>query len=107
MRPIVLAQDDWTAIANLAGIGPSLYVVHPPWGEAYTDAGLDLRRTSPPVPEILAALPRPAFALVQMQVRTVPASIDAIAGDATLLPTLRSGVASIDSVLDYRLLALG
>ncbi|MER5866195.1 hypothetical protein [Kitasatospora sp. NPDC002040] len=29
------------------------YVVEPPWGSAFTAAGLDLIRTSPPVPEIL------------------------------------------------------
>ncbi|MEU9189564.1 hypothetical protein AB0D14_34495 [Streptomyces sp. NPDC048484] len=29
------------------------YVVEPPWGPAFTAAGLDLTRTSPPVPEIL------------------------------------------------------
>ncbi|CAL9287167.1 hypothetical protein [Streptomyces sp. SudanB182_2057] len=29
------------------------YVVEPPWGPAFTAAGLDLTRTAPPVPEIL------------------------------------------------------
>ncbi|GGP86460.1 class I SAM-dependent methyltransferase [Streptomyces melanogenes] len=29
------------------------YFVEPPWGPAFTPAGLDLTRTSPPVPEIL------------------------------------------------------
>ncbi|MEU6208397.1 hypothetical protein ABZ891_00560 [Streptomyces sp. NPDC047023] len=29
------------------------YAVEPPWGPAFTPAGLDLTRTSPPVPEVL------------------------------------------------------
>jgi hypothetical protein len=105
-RAIEMVRDDWRAVAGLAGIGPALYAVHPPWGDAFTPAGLDLRETSPPVPAILAALPRPAFALIPMQVRTVPASIDAIEAVAAVLPTLRSGVANIDEALSYRLLAL-
>jgi hypothetical protein len=33
-----------------------IYVVAPPWGDAFTERGLVLEATSPPVPEILAAI---------------------------------------------------
>ncbi|MEU7163918.1 hypothetical protein AB0A70_04635 [Streptomyces morookaense] len=34
------------------------YAVEPPWGPAFTPAGLDLTRTSPPVPDIVDAIRR-------------------------------------------------
>lgn len=34
------------------------YFVEPPWGPAFTPTGLDLTRTSPPVPDILDAIHR-------------------------------------------------
>ncbi|MDH6133397.1 putative RNA methylase [Kitasatospora sp. MAA4] len=41
-------------LASLTPRGPhDTYVVEPPWGSAFTAAGLDLEATSPPVPAIL------------------------------------------------------
>jgi hypothetical protein len=58
--------------------------VAPPWGDALDPAtGLDLRRTTPPVVEILDLLartipsPPPVFA-VQIHERTLPATIDEV-----------------------------
>jgi 16S rRNA G966 N2-methylase RsmD len=46
-------------IAQLPAIGPNdTYAIEPPWGSALTTAGLDLTRTTPPVPEILADIRR-------------------------------------------------
>lgn len=98
-----LMLDDWTAMPRIVA---ALYVVCPPWGDAFGPDGLDLRRTTPPVPDILAALPRPGYALVQMKTDTVSASIDAIDVGNTALPTLRSGNPDIDRLMTYRLLVL-
>ncbi|WP_224392807.1 class I SAM-dependent methyltransferase [Pseudonocardia sp. ICBG1293] len=35
-----------------------IYIIEPPWGPAYTEQGLDLTATSPPVPDILANIRR-------------------------------------------------
>ncbi|MBR7833012.1 class I SAM-dependent methyltransferase [Actinospica durhamensis] len=46
-------------LAELSPRGPAdTYVVEPPWGPAFTAAGLDLQSTTPPVHEILADIRR-------------------------------------------------
>lgn len=50
---ILIFNDDWTeAIRHLRDV-PTLVVLAPPWGSGYEDRGLDLRKTSPPVPELI------------------------------------------------------
>lgn len=53
---------DWREGLTRAGAVPAgtsiLVVVCPPWGHAYTTKGLDLRHTSPPIPEILREISR-------------------------------------------------
>ncbi|WP_156077080.1 hypothetical protein [Saccharothrix sp. NRRL B-16314] len=73
----------------LAGLPPpregDVHLVEPPWGSAYTERGLDLTVTSPPVPEILAAI-----RASRAGVPCVVVSQVAVVGpeDAVTLPTL-------------------
>ena len=52
---IEMRHADWQAyFDDPLQVATSVYVISPPWGEAFTFAkGLDLARTSPPVPHIL------------------------------------------------------
>ncbi|MEZ7129044.1 class I SAM-dependent methyltransferase [Nonomuraea sp. AD125B] len=48
-------EDYRDLLGRLTPHGPhDTYVVEPPWGPAFTEQGLDLTATAPPVPEILA-----------------------------------------------------
>ncbi|NUR25185.1 MAG: class I SAM-dependent methyltransferase [Catenulispora sp.] len=48
-------EDYRDLLGRLRPRGPyDTFVVEPPWGPAFTEAGLDLTATAPPVPEILA-----------------------------------------------------
>lgn len=50
---ILISNDDWTeAIRHIRDV-PTLVVLAPPWGSGYEDKGLDLRKTSPPIPELI------------------------------------------------------
>jgi SAM-dependent methyltransferase len=52
---IELHQLDYRdLLGKIPARGPrDTYVLEPPWGPAFSTAGLDLTRTSPPVPEVL------------------------------------------------------
>lgn len=67
-----MRHGDWLSyFADPLGVDASVYVVSPPWGEAFSFAnGLDITRTSPPIPLIIdtiAALDRSSrrYAVVQ------------------------------------------
>ncbi|NLU68356.1 class I SAM-dependent methyltransferase [Streptomyces sp. HNM0574] len=53
--PVELEHGDYRDMLTRLGArgDDDVYVVEPPWGEAIDEAGLDLFRTTPPVPEIL------------------------------------------------------
>jgi hypothetical protein len=51
---IVTLNADWSAAEPLVRDVPTLVILAPPWGAAYSDAGLDLRKTAPPIPETLS-----------------------------------------------------
>jgi hypothetical protein len=55
LEDIVVRRGDWESyFDDPLEVTTSVYVVSPPWGEAFSFAeGLDLARTSPPVPHIL------------------------------------------------------
>lgn len=50
---IVVINDDWTKALGYVRDVPTLVILAPPWGAAYEDAGLDLRKTAPPIPELI------------------------------------------------------
>ncbi|MDI3405634.1 class I SAM-dependent RNA methyltransferase [Streptomyces cavernicola] len=79
--------------------GPrDIYLVEPPWGPAVTAEGLDLLRTSPPVPEILDGIIRSRAGLsCLIAVKTTDLiardSLAVAFKDATHLRTIHSGTA--------------
>lgn len=90
-------------LADLAPCGPrDTYVVEPPWGPAFTAAGLDLGRTSPPIADILADIRRaragePCVVVIKTNDRIAHDSLAAAFAGATHLgsvtptPTLPPG----------------
>ncbi|MTE17728.1 hypothetical protein F0L17_00985 [Streptomyces sp. TRM43335] len=70
-----------------------VYVVEPSWGPAFTPDGLDLTRTSPPVPEILGNIQRsrgrvPCLVVIETSARVVHGSLASSFEDAVHLRTL-------------------
>lgn len=83
-------------IARLPPIGPNdTYAIEPPWGSAFGTAGLDLTRTTPPVPEILADIRRaragrPCLVAIKTNDKIAHDSLDTAFHDATHLRTVRT-----------------
>jgi len=50
---LVVLKDDWTRATEHVRSVPTLVVLAPPWGAAYKNTALDLRETSPPIPELI------------------------------------------------------
>ncbi|GAA2460313.1 hypothetical protein [Streptomyces macrosporus] len=70
-----------------------VYIVEPSWGPAFTPDGLDLTRTSPPVPEIIENIRRsrdcvPCLVVIETSDRVVHGSLEFSFGNAIHLRTL-------------------
>lgn len=103
--------QDWShAIACLQD-RPTLVAVSPPWGPALDSRGLDLRKTAPPVIDILEQLSRqaraaPIFALIHTYPVMVAESVEAVRRDYVTLPTVKSDDPAISTHIDYLLVRL-
>ncbi|MYW05760.1 hypothetical protein [Streptomyces sp. SID3343] len=81
-------------IARLPPIGPhDTYAIEPPWGSAFTADGLDLTRTTPPVPEILADIRRaraghPCLVAIKTNDKIAHDSLETSFHDATHVRTV-------------------
>jgi hypothetical protein len=108
---VELHQQDWENAVSHFQKRPSLFILAPPWGEAFTEKGLDLGKTTPPVGDILDNLSRrvkgaPSFALVQTHPRMIKSSLDAIAQRYSCFPSKHSEDPKISERVDYLLLKL-
>ena len=72
VEDLTVRHGDWESyFDDPLDVPASVYVISPPWGEAFSFAkGLDLARTSPPVPHILDVIAardtaRPCYAVIQ------------------------------------------
>ncbi|MFP8945284.1 class I SAM-dependent methyltransferase [Streptomyces fenghuangensis] len=70
-----------------------IYLVEPAWGPALTPDGLDLARTSPPVPEIIGNIHRsrdrvPCMVVIETSDRVLHGSLETSLRDAVHLRTL-------------------
>lgn len=86
-------------------------LVDPPWGEAYTHEGLDLRRTSPPIPVILRALRAvhgtgPLFAVIKTIPSVVADSFTEIQSEYDVLERKHSPDTAVASRVDYLLIRM-
>ncbi|MBS0237411.1 MAG: hypothetical protein JSR89_03180 [Proteobacteria bacterium] len=102
---------DWSQSPSYIENRATLVVVCPPWGDAFDEAGLDLRKTAPPVPNVLRTLrgserSGPIFALIPTHPSMVTESVDAIKQDYTALSTIKSDDPDIFERIDYILLRL-
>jgi hypothetical protein len=109
-------HGDWMAAIDLLlreddGSATTLVVVDPPWGEAYSLKGLDLSKTTPPVPEILARTHcHPAagalFVVVKVVPNLTPGAIEALRAEYVFLETRPAADADVAARVDYLLLRL-
>lgn len=108
---LTFLRQDWSHSPSYLENVATLVIVAPPWGAAFDTAGLDLRKTTPPVAKVLQALRRstgsaPTFAIVQIHPMMVKVSVDAIKSDYTAFTTVKSDNPAIASRVDYILLRL-
>jgi len=108
---VTFRRQDWSQSPSYIENRATLVIVHPPWGDAFNKAGLDLRKTTPPVSEILQTLRRragtaPIFAMIQIHPMMVTASLEAIKRDYVVLTTVKSDDPAIADRVDYVLLRL-
>ena len=108
---IEIHEGDWSRSSSMIGQGPTLIIIDPPWGDAYSkELGLDLRSTQPPIPEILEKMTEssgsagPLFAAV----KTIPGSrsVDVVVGAYRAFEALRPHDAELARWTDYLLLQL-
>lgn len=112
-----LVAGDWqegleSVRREVAGGATVMALIEPPWGEAYTIDGLDLRRTSPPIPTVLEALrgirgPGPLFAVVKTIPAVLAESYAEIAAAYDVMENKRSPDAAVASRVDYLLIRIG
>jgi hypothetical protein len=108
---IVLEQKDWSETIDYVEHGSTLVLLSPPWGDAFGDAGLDLRRTTPPVPDILHSLRSvrgagQIFVAIQTYPRMVEASVKEIREKYSMLSVATSDDPRISRRIDYLLLRI-
>lgn len=111
VESLELHEQDWTHAADYLESRPTLVVIDPPWGEGFDAHGLDLRKTAPPVSEILEALSRrvgeaPVFVMIKIHPMMVAESVEEIKKEYYSFPTLKSDDPDVSSRVDYVLLRL-
>jgi hypothetical protein len=108
---IAIHTGDWSLCRTFLGEGSALVHLSPPWGDAFTVEGLDLRATHPPIMAILSELERtsgagPLFAAVSTFPKVVPESIDEVLATYKSFTARRPSASSIASRIDYLLLQI-
>ncbi|MGZ5920774.1 MAG: hypothetical protein ACXWLJ_05930 [Rhizomicrobium sp.] len=111
LTDVALHKQDWSHSADHLQGRPTVVLISPPWGQALTPEGLDLRRTAPPVLTVLEKLRAstrgtPTFAVVQTFPRMAEESVTEITRRYEALPTVRSDNPAINGSIDYLLLRL-
>ncbi|MES2294575.1 MAG: class I SAM-dependent methyltransferase [Pseudomonadota bacterium] len=108
---VELYHRDWSAAPDYSAGRPTLFILAPPWGNAFSEKGLDLSKTSPPVLEILDTLAKtirgaPTFALVQTHPLMIEQSVQAVRRAYDCFPSKYSTNPQIASRVDYLLIRL-
>jgi hypothetical protein len=108
---VALHKQDWSGGIDHMRDRATLIVIDPPWGMGLDPTGLDLRKTAPPVMEILEKARRhirdsPVFALVKTYPQMVEDSAREITQRFETFPTVRSENPAINGSVDYLLLRL-
>jgi hypothetical protein len=85
--PLEVQHADYaTALGDLTVPSDALLIafVAPPWGSALSSDGLDLRRTVPPISEVILRLGQrianPILCAIQVYEKMIPASVDDVIG---------------------------
>ena len=108
---IEIQEGDWSQSREFPGEHAALFCISPPWGDAFTLAGLDLRATEPPIAQILGVLEQssgegPVFAAIATFPKVVEESVREIVAAYKPLPVRRSTDPNIASRLDYLLVQI-
>lgn len=108
---IELHHGDWSQSVGFSYGGAALIIVIPPWGDAYTEHGLDLRRTIPPVLHLLDGIRAsggigPLFSLIQTMPQSIVESVEEILRKYPKFETLTSDDPQVAARTDYVLIQL-
>jgi hypothetical protein len=106
-----LSVDDWSAACDLMGDAPTLVIVSPPWGDAFGPEGLDLRKTYPPVTDVIEKLAGcraggPVFVAIMAVPEMVVESVQEVIGRHRAFPVLRPASRAVATRIDYLLLQI-
>jgi hypothetical protein len=106
-----LHQDNWTACDAYVENRPTLIIVAPPWGDAFDACGLDVRKTAPPMNDVLKCLANRTttasiFAMLQIHPLMVQESVEELKRTYNSFPSVNSDDSDIATRVDYLLLRL-
>jgi hypothetical protein len=108
---IRIQAGDWSQSGAFTGEHSTLFYVSPPWGDAFSATGLDLRATEPPIMEILGQIEQSTgdgsvFAAIATFPKVVEESVREVVATYKPLPVLRSNNPNIASRIDYLLVQI-
>ncbi len=108
---IRIHPGDWSLCRAFLGERPTLIHIGPPWGDAFTAEGLDLRATQPPIKAILAEIEQaagdaPIFAAISAFPKVVAESVSEILAGYKGFASRRPSEQNIASRIDYLLLQI-
>jgi hypothetical protein len=109
---VALLDGDWAQSVGFAYDDATLVIVAPPWGEAYTEDGLDLRKSVPPVLQLLGDISAGAggdgslFALVHTVPHVVAESVAEIRDTYPAFDTKKPADPEVAARIDYLLVQL-
>ncbi len=106
-----LHQGNWTECDAYIEDRPTLFIVDPRWGDAFDARGLDLRKTVPPITEVLESLLKkvtatPMFAMLKIHPLMAQGSMEDIKQIYVSFPSAKSDNPDTASRVDYLLLRL-
>ena len=106
-----LHSENWKRSDFHLADRPTLVIVAPPWGDAFDAKGLDLRKTAPPMGEVLKALSSkpgtaPLFAMLQTHPLIVTESVEELRKQYQAFPSAKPQDTDTAARVDYLLLRL-
>jgi hypothetical protein len=108
---VELLEGDWSGSLSFLGDETTLVIVAPPWGEAFSEHGHDLRKTEPPIRPILEALSEhegrgQLLALIHTMPQVVAESVEETVRNYPTFDSIKSDDPKVAARVDYLLVQL-
>jgi tRNA G10 N-methylase Trm11 len=108
---VSLAEGDWSGALPLLGDQATLVILAPPWGESFTENGHDLRKTEPPIRQILTTLSEQTgrgrlFAMIHTMPQVVAESVEETVQGYPTFETIKSNNPKVAARVNYVLVQI-